>query len=170
MPWCSMARCIFISIASSDSDFCTKSKAPERIASVSFLSLASGRPYISAESAHVKVNYGSLEEVLNNSIYERALPDRPHLLAPVDLPATAFLDRDVDPERLGRPGVRVPRGAPERSGFGRRGCHGRRQAPRDEGSDECEDDGARADQGYISVGTPAPRPRSGSPTSSPGSA
>ena len=37
---------------------------PERIASVSFLSLASGRPYISAESAHVKVNYGSLEEVL----------------------------------------------------------------------------------------------------------
>ena len=37
---------------------------PSRIVSLSFLSLTSGKPYISAESAHLPVNYGTLEEVL----------------------------------------------------------------------------------------------------------
>jgi iron complex transport system substrate-binding protein len=37
---------------------------PERIASVSFLSLAAGKPVFTAEAAHVRVNYGTLEEVL----------------------------------------------------------------------------------------------------------
>ncbi|HXJ02615.1 MAG TPA: ABC transporter substrate-binding protein, partial [Micropepsaceae bacterium] len=37
---------------------------PERIASVSFLSLAAGKPVFAAEAAHVPVNYGTLEEVL----------------------------------------------------------------------------------------------------------
>lgn len=37
---------------------------PERIASVSFLSLASEKPFFTAEAAHVPVNYGTIEEVL----------------------------------------------------------------------------------------------------------
>jgi iron complex transport system substrate-binding protein len=37
---------------------------PSRIASVSFLSRASEKPLLTAEAAGVKVNYGTLEEVL----------------------------------------------------------------------------------------------------------
>src|SRR5262249_32491775 len=37
---------------------------PERIASVSFLSRASEKPLLTAEAAGVRINYGTLEEVL----------------------------------------------------------------------------------------------------------